>query len=50
MLWSMHVKLGDWIANSDPAPLVSIIGGAVMALAVMLLAGGAVMLLEKLFK
>ena len=49
MLWSMHVKLGDWIANSDPAPLVSIIGGALMALAVIVLALG-VAAIPMLFK
>ena len=44
------MKLLDHVANSDYLPLVSIVGGAVMALVVMLMAGGAVMLLEEIFK
>ena len=43
------MKIGDYIANSDYLPLISIIGGAVMALLVMIMAGGLVQLLEGLF-
>ena len=43
------MKLLDHVANSAYLPLVSIIGGSVMALVVMLLAGGLVRLLERMF-